>query len=44
EGTLLYEKTWDVISVTAIPPPEFAGTITKKQLEYDSLKVSIPAG
>ena len=43
EGTLLDEKTWDAISV-APPPVEYEGTITKKQLEYDSLKVSIPAG
>lgn len=43
EGTLLDEKTWDAISVTAAPPPpEYRGTITKMKLEYDGAQALIP--
>ena len=41
EGVLLDEKIWDAILTTGVPP-EFKGTITKKELEYDEERGLIP--
>ena len=42
DGTLLDEEIWNAISVTVLPPPEYGGTISKKQLTYDSTVGIIP--
>jgi len=45
-GTLIVQDEWDdiyYVSVAAPPPPEYEGTISKKQLKYNGTIRSIPA-
>ena len=42
DGWVFYGADSKVVSLTEVPVPEFAGTISKKQLEYDESRASIP--
>lgn len=40
-GTLLSEETWDAIQA-GVSPTGFQGTITRKELDYDAVRLPVP--